>query len=85
MISRKDWRRSGRRFIVRGLDHEGNAANFAETEHIFVQYLNGILYLSIDWEKKPNQIVLQKYSYEFSTISESFKKTNLKLILTNKV
>ena len=42
LISRKDWRRSGRRFIVRGLDHEGNAANFAETEHVFVQYLNGI-------------------------------------------
>jgi hypothetical protein len=42
LISRKDWRRSGRRFIVRGIDHEGNAANFAETEHVFVQYLNGI-------------------------------------------
>ena len=38
LISRKDCRRPGRRFMTRGLDREGNAANFAETEHIFVQY-----------------------------------------------
>lgn len=37
-MSRKDCRRPGRRFITRGLDDEGNAANFAETEHIFVHY-----------------------------------------------
>lgn len=35
LISRKDCRRPGRRFIVRGLDRDGNAANFVETEHIF--------------------------------------------------
>lgn len=35
LISRKDCRRPGRRFIVRGLDREGNAANFVETEHVF--------------------------------------------------
>jgi phosphatidylinositol 4-phosphatase len=35
LISRKDCRRPGRRFMVRGLDSEGNAANFCETEHIF--------------------------------------------------
>ena len=34
LISRKDCRRPGRRFIVRGLDNDGNAANFCETEHI---------------------------------------------------
>jgi len=34
LISRKDARRMGRRFVVRGLDREGNAANFCETEHI---------------------------------------------------
>ena len=33
LISRKDYRRPGRRFITRGLDNEGNAANFVETEH----------------------------------------------------
>ena len=38
LISRKDCRRPGRRFVTRGLDREGNAANFVETEHIFVQY-----------------------------------------------
>jgi hypothetical protein len=35
LISRKDCRRPGRRFLVRGLDEDGNAANFVETEHIF--------------------------------------------------
>jgi len=38
LISRKDCRRPGRRFVTRGLDREGNAANFVETEHLFVQY-----------------------------------------------
>lgn len=36
LISRKDCRRPGRRFLVRGLDREGNAANFCETEHIII-------------------------------------------------
>ena len=36
LVSRKDCRRPGRRFITRGLDREGNAANFVETEHIIV-------------------------------------------------
>jgi hypothetical protein len=35
LISRKDCRRPGRRFETRGLDRQGNAANFVETEHIF--------------------------------------------------
>jgi len=35
VISRKDCRRLGRGHIIRGLDDEGNAANFCETEHIF--------------------------------------------------
>jgi phosphatidylinositol 4-phosphatase len=34
LISKKDVRRPGRRFIVRGIDKEGNVANFVETEHI---------------------------------------------------
>lgn len=41
LISRKDCRRPGRRFISRGLDPEGNASNFVETEHIFVLNKNG--------------------------------------------
>ncbi len=32
LVSRKDVRRLGRRFVCRGLDREGNAANFVETE-----------------------------------------------------
>lgn len=38
LVSRKDCRRPGRRFVTRGLDNNGNAANFVETEHIFVHY-----------------------------------------------
>ena len=34
LLSRKDVRRPGRRFLVRGLDQDGHAANFAETEQI---------------------------------------------------
>lgn len=41
LISRKDCRRPGRRFITRGLDPDGNAANFVETEHIFVHNKEG--------------------------------------------
>ena len=36
LISRKDTRRSGCRFIVRGADSSGHVANFAETEQIIV-------------------------------------------------
>jgi len=36
LISRKDSRRMGRRFITRGLDRDGNAANFVETEHMYI-------------------------------------------------
>lgn len=39
LISRKDCRRPGRRFIVRGLDRDGAAANFCETEQI-ITYKN---------------------------------------------
>jgi hypothetical protein len=36
VIARKDSRRSGMRFLVRGADHNGNVANFAETEQILI-------------------------------------------------
>jgi hypothetical protein len=36
LVSRKDNRRLGRRFIVRGLDKEGNAVNYVETEHAVI-------------------------------------------------
>jgi hypothetical protein len=36
LISRKDTRRSGMRFLVRGSDSNGSVANFVETEQIFL-------------------------------------------------
>lgn len=36
LISRKDTRRSGYRFIVRGADANGNVANFVETEQLLI-------------------------------------------------
>ena len=38
LIARKDTRRSGMRFLIRGADVNGNVANFVETEEIL--YLN---------------------------------------------
>jgi len=38
LISKKDCKRLGRRFVSRGLDSDGNASNFVETEHIIVHY-----------------------------------------------
>ena len=38
LISRKDCRRPGKRFIVRGLDREGHAANYVESEHVITIY-----------------------------------------------
>jgi len=38
LVSKKDCRRPGRRFIVRGIDREGNVANFVETEHVITLY-----------------------------------------------
>jgi hypothetical protein len=40
LISKRDRRRPGRRFITRGLDSNGAAANFTETEHI-MQFKDG--------------------------------------------
>ena len=64
LLSRKDCRRPGRRFICRGLDTDGNAANFAETEHVFVHFekshMNVASYVQIRgsipliWSMKPN-------------------------------
>ncbi|MCQ2816523.1 MAG: hypothetical protein MJ252_04565 [archaeon] len=36
LIARKDTRRSGMRFHIRGADENGNCANFVETEEVFV-------------------------------------------------
>lgn len=36
LLSRKELKRSGMRFLVRGIDKNGNVANFAETEQIVI-------------------------------------------------
>jgi phosphatidylinositol 4-phosphatase len=41
LISKKDVRRPGRRFIVRGIDRDGNVANFVETEHVLTLHEQG--------------------------------------------
>ena len=38
LLSRKDQRRTGMRFLCRGADKEGNCANFVETEQIILIY-----------------------------------------------
>ncbi|CDW87718.1 phosphatidylinositide phosphatase sac1-like [Stylonychia lemnae] len=38
LISRKDCRRPGRRFISRGIDENGNVSNYVETEHLITYY-----------------------------------------------
>jgi len=64
VISRRDRRRCGRRFITRGLSDEGAAANFTETEHI-LQYKEGDRFtvaahlqtrgsIPLKWEMKPD-------------------------------
>jgi len=40
LISRKDTRRSGMRFLVRGADSNGNVANYVETEQIILTDVN---------------------------------------------
>jgi len=44
LFSKKDCRRPGRRFIVRGIDRDGNIANHVQTEHVITLYEpNGLL------------------------------------------
>lgn len=50
LLSRKHLKRSGMRFLVRGIDKNGHVANFAETEQIVIY-------------KKPNTDVVDVISY----------------------
>lgn len=38
LISKKDCRRPGRRYIARGIDRDGCVANFVESEHIITHF-----------------------------------------------
>ena len=39
LISRLGWKRAGTRFNTRGIDDDGNTANFVEARHLFVRGL----------------------------------------------
>jgi len=64
LISKKDNRRPGKRFIVRGLDKQGNAVNFVETENIYIvhesqqmkfaSYVQTRGSIPLFWSQKPN-------------------------------
>ncbi|CAD8136513.1 unnamed protein product [Paramecium octaurelia] len=60
LISRRDKRRMGRRFISRGADLDGNCSNFAETEQIFRYQSNYYSFLQsrgsmpFKWIQKPD-------------------------------
>jgi hypothetical protein len=38
LVSRRSCLRQGRRFIMRGIDKEGNVANFVETEQVHIHF-----------------------------------------------
>lgn len=67
MIGRKDYRRPGRRFMTRGLDRDGSAANFVETECVLISrpegqadrmtlsaYVQTRGSIPLIWQMKPN-------------------------------
>ncbi|KAM3140580.1 hypothetical protein pb186bvf_007392 [Paramecium bursaria] len=60
LLSRRDTRRMGRRFISRGADLDGNCSNFAETEQIFnynniyYSYLQTRGSMPFKWSQKPD-------------------------------
>jgi len=63
LISKKDCRRPGRRFLVRGIDNDGCVANFVESEHIlsyleegtikFASYIQTRGSIPLLWSQKP--------------------------------
>ena len=64
LISRRDHRRAGVRFQTRGLDADGNSANFAETEQLLFLHNRGAFVscsfvqirgsIPLRWQQKPN-------------------------------
>ena len=92
LISRKDCRRPGRRFIVRGLDKDGAAANFCETEHIITYKDNNVWTIAshlqirgsipLLWSMKPNMkwappvVVNQDFEASLVVAKKHIKETN---------
>ena len=93
LISRKDWKRPGRRFIIRGLDADGNAANFVETEHILVHWAKEKTRVSsyvqtrgsipLVWSMKPNLKwsppvrIIQNFDYSRQAAETHFRDTRM--------
>lgn len=69
LLSRKELKRSGMRFLVRGIDKNGYVANFAETEHYviqekrsqekidFISYLQTRGSIPLFWTQAPNMLL----------------------------
>ena len=55
LISRRRWQMGGTRFNSRGIDDEGNCANFVESEQILVK-------TKINREKNTKRVYLYSYS-----------------------
>ncbi|EKM59266.1 uncharacterized protein PHACADRAFT_157566 [Phanerochaete carnosa HHB-10118-sp] len=66
LISRLGWKRAGTRFNTRGVDDDGNCANFVETETIFSTEMNCFSFVQIRgsvplfWEQQGLQTFGQK-------------------------
>jgi hypothetical protein len=92
LIGRKDNRRSGMRFLVRGSDRNGNVANFAENEEIVVhrcgENINIMSYnqlrgsIPLIWTQEPslqlNPLIVPNSDYNANSFA--FKKHIIELI-----
>lgn len=93
ILSRKNLKRSGMRFMVRGIDKNGDVANFVETEEIVVHRkkdedkINFISYLQIRgsiplfWTQGPNLELNPTISFDKDNRGnyEAFEKHTLNL------
>ncbi len=68
MISRLSCERTGQRFLTRGIDDDGNAANFIETEQLLIVGDCSLAFISVRgsvpvfWEQPGLQVSARFYS-----------------------
>ena len=79
LIARKDDRRSGMRFLIRGADSNGNVANSVETEEIIGKYYNNIVqnYISSNKDKKQSLFFIW---FDFHSECKNLKYENIKIL-----
>ena len=91
LISRRDHRRAGVRFQTRGLDADGCAANFVETEQILMMHQNNRFSaasfvqirgsIPLRWQQKPNLkwaphgVVVGSMQHNVEAIEKHFNET----------